>query len=102
MAASGGSGTTTAINVGPTSTSLCTANSRRRYLLITNNDLATTIHFAINTNNHATVPMHPIPAGGNYELGPSGLITSNLPSLPTGDIAAISESGTVQVTITEY
>ena len=101
MAAVGKSGVTTAITVGTTSTSLCSINPVRRFVLITNNAASGTVYVGFGTNNHATTGMIPIPAAGNLIIGPNAILTSNQTVVPPGDIAAIAASGTIAVSITE-
>ena len=102
MAATGGSGITTGILVGATSTSLCTKNSSRRFVLITNNAASGTVYVGFGTNNAATTNMIPIPAQGNLLLGPSAIVTGNQAQLPAGDIAGIVSGSSIEISITEY
>lgn len=101
MAATGGSGITTAVTVTTTASVICTNNPLRRFVLITNNDGATTVYVAFGTSA-ATTGMIPIPPAGNLILGPKPIVTSQQNDLPTGVISAIAASGSVQASITEF
>jgi hypothetical protein len=78
-------------------TELAGPNNGRKYLLITNNDLAATVYIGFGTNNQAVVGMIPIPPS-------TASVTSYLElpiAAPAGDVSAIASSGTPNISYTE-